>query len=316
MNALIVGGAGFIGSHLCDALLERGDNVIALDNMLRGKIENISHLNGNKHFTFVNGDANDISFVSILIAKHKVDYIYHLAANSDIQASAKNPQIEFDCTASTTWNLLCAMRNSRVKKIFFASTSAIYGEHKGDMKEHSTELNPISYYGGAKMASEAFIHSFSFMNDFDALIFRFPNVIGPRLTHGVIFDFINRLLTNPLELDVLGNGTQSKPYIFVSDLIDAILLLDKKNKGFNAFNIGLDSCTSVKKIAEYVIDIMNLKHCIIKYGESSIGWKGDVPHFQYNLQKIHSLGWKAKYSSDEAVVATIHSYLNQIKYKN
>lgn len=315
MKTLIVGGAGFIGSHLCDALLKRGDFVVVIDNMLRGKEDNIAHLANNSNFVFIKGDANDTKFLVSLIKKYQIEYIYHLAANSDIQASAKDPQIEFECTASTTWSILMAMRQCGVKKLFFASTSAIYGEHDGKMGEHDTELKPISYYGGAKMASEAFINSFAFMNDIDALIFRFPNVIGPRLTHGVIYDFINRLLKNPQELDVLGNGTQSKPYIFVLDLIDAIVLLDQKNKGLNIYNVGLETCTSVKDIAYYVVKGMGLDHCRIIFGESNIGWKGDVPHFQYNLAKIHALGWEAKHTSGQSVVATIDDYLKSINYK-
>lgn len=314
MNSLVIGGAGFIGSHLCDALIGRGDTVIALDNFLRGTKENICHLKSLDTFFFVEGDANDSDLVKNLILKHKVDYVYHLAANSDIQASSNDPSIEFQHTARTTWSVLIAMRETGLKKLFFSSTSAVYGEQGQNMNEESSLLLPISYYGSAKMASEAFIHSFSYMNDMDVLIFRFPNVVGRRLTHGVIFDFVSRLLKNPCKLDVLGNGKQQKQYIYVSDLVKAITSLDTANKGLNVYNVGDNSSSTVKFIAESVVRKMKLYECKIEYGQSEGGWKGDVPMFSYDLSKIHSLGWKASCSSDEAIEKTIDEHLTLIKY--
>ena len=238
----------------------------------------------------------------------KIEYVFHLAANSDIQASANDPQIEFESTAKTTWSILTAMRNSGVKNLFFASTSAVYGEAELPSKEDDC-LNPISYYGSAKMASEAFIKSFSYMNNFNTLIFRFPNVIGPNLTHGVFFDFIYRLRENPKQLVVLGDGTQYKPYMHVSDLIRAIELLCWNNKNVNIYNVGVNSATYVRTIANMVVAEMGLKDCKIVYGKENIGWKGDVPKFSYCLDKIHCVGWKASMTSDEAAILTIREAL-------
>ncbi len=310
-NCLVIGGAGFIGSYLSKELLKVSDKVVVIDNLLRGKIENIKDLDNDSKFKFLIMDANEVDKLINLLKEEDINYVFHLAANSDIQASALNPSIEFECTAKSTWSTLFAMREVGVKNLFFASTSAVYGELKGEKFSEESLLEPVSYYGSAKAASEAFIRSYSYMNDFNALIFRFPNVIGPNLTHGVFFDFINRLKQNPHQLVVLGDGSQSKPYMHVSDLVNAILSLIWNNKNVNIYNIGVTHTTSVKKIAEMVIKEMNLTNCEIIYGKENIGWKGDVPHFEYNLDKIHSTGWKANLDSDEASLLTIKEALHK-----
>lgn len=306
---LVVGGAGFIGSALCKRLLDEKKRVICLDNLMRGNIDNIKHLFNDSDFTFIEGDANDVCLLKEILNEYMITHIFHLAANSDIQASSNNPQIEFDCTCKTTWSILTAMQQSKCKNLFFASTSAVYGEMADKPFAETDSLNPISYYGSAKMASEAFIRSFSYMNGFNSLIFRFPNVIGQNLTHGVFYDFISRLKNDSTRLVVLGNGTQTKPYLHVDDLVSAILLLCWNNIGVNVFNVGIESATSVKKIAEMVIKEMKLNSCEIVYGNENIGWKGDVPKFAYCLDKIHSTGWKASMTSDEAALLTIKEAL-------
>ncbi len=309
-NILVVGGCGFIGSFLCKQLLKQNCFVLAYDNLMRGKKSNVEPLLNNKDFKLLVADANNIAQLKETIIKNRIDYIFHLAANSDIQSSAEKPDIEFESTAKTTWTILSVMKETGVKNLFFASTSAVYGElaEKNAFSEEDG-LNPISYYGSAKMASEAFIKSFSYMNGFNSLIFRFPNVIGPNLTHGVFFDFINRLKENPDELVVLGDGTQCKPYMHVEDLARAIFLLCWDNKGVNIYNVGVESSTTVKSIAEMVISEMNLLNCKIIYGKDNVGWKGDVPRFSYCLDKIHAAGWKATMTSDEAALRTIKEAL-------
>ena len=309
-NVLVVGGAGFIGSHLCDALLENGDRVFCLDNLMRGTKDNLTLAMKSSNFSFVKADASDESYMTSFMKEHSIDFVFHLAANSDIQASAMDPKIEFDCTLSTTWAILSAMRKNNIKKMFFASTSAVYGEQCDVLlSENSTLLEPISYYGAAKMSSEALIHAFSHMNDMDVCVFRFPNVIGPRLTHGVIFDFINKLTATPDKLEVLGNGTQSKPYVYVHDLVRAIMLMHDKVVGMDIYNVGIENDTAVSTIAEIVRSEMCLPEANICYGSENIGWKGDVPHFMFDLTKIHNAGWKASMSSDEAVTATVREVL-------
>lgn len=214
--------------------------------------------------------------------------------------------IEYKNTYSTTFVLLECMRRTGVKKLFFASTSAVYGEQMGhEVSEEAVALKPISYYGGAKLGSEGIISSFAYMNGMDVLVFRFPNVIGPRLTHGVIFDFVKRLKADPSHLKILGDGTQSKPYIYVLDLVDAIMRFKDTPKGVALYNVGVNSQTSVTRIAQIVCEKMGLGQIPFEYTGGRGGWKGDVPVFAYNLEKIHATGWKAGMSSDEAVAKTV-----------
>ena len=309
MKALIAGGAGFIGSHLADYLLDEGNEVVCIDNFFIGTRQNILHLLRNPHYVFYQYDLNNMELLNQVFEKEKPDYVFHLAANSDIQASAQNPIIEYQNTYSTTFNLLEAMRLHNVKKMFFASTSAVYGNKDALLNEETALLAPISYYGGAKLGSEGLISAYAYMNDMDILIFRFPNVIGPRLTHGVIFDFIKRLKKDSSKLLILGDGTQTKPYLYVFDLIEAIMKFKNIGKGVTLYNVGVDTATSVTRIAEIVCQKMGVSNVSFEYTGGKGGWKGDVPKFQYDLSKIHTAGWTAKYTSDEAVALTVENNL-------
>jgi len=310
MKVMVAGGAGFIGSHLVDALLSAGNDVVCVDNFFIGTKENIRHLEGVSHFKFYEQDLTDFDSVLKIFQQEQVEYVFHLAANSDIQASAQKPMTEYRNTYSTTFILLECMRLCKVKKLFFASTSAVYGEKMGkQVSEDTVALKPISYYGGAKLGAEGIISAFAYMNDMNVLIFRFPNVIGPRLTHGVIFDFVNRLKKDPSHLRILGDGTQSKPYLYVLDLVDAIMRFMNVPKGVALYNVGVETRTSVTRIAEIVCNQMGLASIPFEYTGGRGGWKGDVPEFSYDLGKIHAEGWEASMSSDEAVVKTVEMIL-------
>ena len=311
MKVLVAGGAGFIGSHLIDALLKEGHQVVCIDNFFIGTRNNIQHLHENSDFIFYEQNLCDLEKLKNVFEKEKFEFVYHLAANSDIQASAKNPSIEYENTYTTTFNLLECMRLFEVKKLFFASTSAVYGEKEGErVSEFSTGLEPISYYGAAKLGSEGLISAYSYMNHISALIFRFPNVIGPKLTHGVIFDFIKRLKQNSKELRILGDGTQSKPYMHVFDLVDGIMRFkDGLPQGITLFNIGVETQTTVTKIADIICKQMGLENVDYQYTGGRGGWRGDVPVFAYNLDKIHAAGWRARWTSDEAVEKTVEEVL-------
>lgn len=310
MKALVAGGAGFIGSHLIDALLKEGHEVVCIDNFFIGARANIQYLKGVDNFRFYERDLTEFDKILNIFEKEKPEYIFHLAANSDIQASAENPMIEYQNTYSTTFNLLECMRLTNVKKLFFASTSAVYGEQMGaEVSEEAVALKPISYYGGAKLGSEAMISAFAYMNDMEVLVFRFPNVIGPRLTHGVIFDFVKRLKADPSHLRILGDGTQSKPYMHVMDLVGAIMRFKDVPAGVSLYNVGVESQTSVTRIAEIVCEKMGLSGIPFEYTGGRGGWKGDVPVFAYDLGKIHAAGWQAEMSSDEAVAKTVEAVI-------
>lgn len=309
MRSLITGGAGFIGSHLADALLERGHEVSVVDNLLLGREENIAHLGHHPHFRFRRLELLDENELDRNFAAGRYEVVFHLAANSDIARSHRDPNVDRDNTFATTYAVLQAMKKHGVKQIVFSSTSAIYGELSGALREDSGPLQPVSHYGAGKLASEAFVSSFAANYDFRAWIVRFPNVVGGRATHGAIHDFINKLRRQRDVLEVLGNGRQNKPYLHVSDLVAAILLVwERAEQRVNVFNVGVESRTSVSRIAELVIEEMGLP-ATIHYTGGERGWVGDVPEFQYQLDRIHALGWRARFHSDEAVRRAIREIL-------
>ena len=313
MKILVAGGAGFIGSHLCDSLLGQGHDVVVADKLIFGD-RDIRHLLEDEklktsgRFRCYQAELADQSAVDGIFAEHKFDAVYHLAANSDIQKGGKEPSIDFNDTLLTTRALLEGMRKMDVKNIFFASTSAVYGELPDQkLTEETGGIKPVSYYGGAKLASEALLSSYVSMCDMNAVVFRFPNVIGPRLTHGAVFDFIRKLRRNPHQLEILGDGTQCKPYIYVLDLVEAITGLTRNfGPGQEVYNISVQGeGTTVTRIAEIVTEVMGLSDVVFSYTGGDRGWKGDVPRFSYDISKVLSTGWRPKHTSDEAVRQTV-----------
>lgn len=310
MKVLVTGGAGFIGSHLCDELVKEY-HVVALDNLSLGRRENIAHLAENENFEFLHQDLLDMEQLRETFAREKFDMVFHLAANSDIARGGSDPTVDYDLTFRTTFNTLQCMREFGVGKFFFASTSAIYGETSEPLTEDFGPLQPVSNYGAAKLASEAFISAFSSSYGIQTWIARFPNVVGERFTHGVIFDFIKKLRANPAELEVLGNGEQFKPYAYVRDLVGGILFICEHGRDrYNVYNLGVESRTRVREIAHMVIEEMGL-NAAIKYTGGDRGWVGDVPEFKYNLDKVRELGWQASMTSNEAMRTAIQKALGK-----
>lgn len=311
MNLLVTGGAGFIGSHLDDALISRGHYITVVDNLVLGRKENIEYLIGNSNFRFIEADLLDMDTMRSIFSEGKFDMVYHLAANSDIQKGGKDPLVDYNLTFNTTFNVLQLLKEFEIKKFFFASTSAIYGETYDVLNEDYGPLKPVSNYGAGKLASEAFISAFSSTYGIQTWITRFPNVVGERFTHGVIYDFIKKLRNNPEELEVLGNGEQCKPYVYVKDLVEAILyVIDHADEKYNVYMIGSDSRTKVKEIAAMVIEEMGL-NAKIRYTGGDRGWVGDVPEFRYDLTKINKLGWTAPHNSNESVRLAIQKALGK-----
>ena len=318
-HALIVGGAGFIGSQLAKVLLSLDYQVTVVDNFSRGKSEYLEKCITNTRFKILNFNAADGSQCenAFFEAKKvsKVTEVWHLAANSDIPAGVLNPDIDLKDTFLTTFEILKAMNKFDVKVINFASSSAIYGDFGDEMIHESIgPLLPISNYGAMKLASEAQISAASEEFLERANIFRFPNVVGVPATHGVILDFMNKLILNKNELQVLGNGTQQKAYLHVSDLIDAMLLISNRqiNEKVEIINIGpFDKGVTVKWIAEKVVLKVNPSAKII-YGDGNKGWVGDVPKFNYSTEKLKSFGWSPNLDSEEAVKRAINEIVLQL----
>ena len=304
-KAVISGGAGFIGSHLADSLLKRGWEVLAIDRAPRETAPNIAHLAGDKRFSYAVNDLKDKRSLEKLTEGS--DMIFHLAANSDIRKGEKDPSIDMSDTFMTTVSMLEAARANGVKRFFFSSTSAVYGDLAGvKLKEDTGGLTPISYYGACKLASEALISSYSYMNGIDSLVFRFPNVVGPRLTHGVIFDFLKKLSADPKRLEILGDGRQSKQYVHVTDLAEAIADFSSATEGgYELYNISTESFTTVKEIADMVCERLGLTGVVYEYTGGDRGWKGDVPSFDYDVEKAKKKGWRYNYDSSGAVRKTL-----------
>lgn len=315
MSILITGAAGFIGSNLAKALVEDNKSVIGIDNLLRGSLSNLNSILDNTNFKFINEDINNYeSFKDKVKNIHMHDpltEVWHLAANSDIPAGIEDANVDLTYTFMTTFNTLKLMKDLKVSVIAFASSSAVYGDHgKNKLFEDMGPLFPISNYGAMKLASEAAISAAVESDIEKAFIYRFPNVIGTPATHGVILDFIKKLKNTPDYLDVLGNGTQQKAYLYVDELIDAMLLIrHKSNEKINYFNIGAnDAGVTVRFIAEQVVKAVS-PDAKINFGDENRGWIGDVPQFSYSIDKLLSLGWRPKLSSSESIIKAIKQIL-------
>jgi UDP-glucose 4-epimerase len=298
--ALVTGGAGFIGSHLVGRLLAQGNRVVAVDDLSLGREENLAAYRRDPNFRFVRTSVSAPGALVRLIAEEGVEAIWHLAANSDIQAGTKDRRVDLDRTFLTTFHALEASAQAGVKAFLFASTSAVFGELDGPIDEGRGPLEPISFYGAAKLASEAYVSAFARRCGFRSRIFRFPNVVGSRATHGVILDFVRRVRETG-RLDVLGNGTQAKPYLHVDDLVDGMRLAAAAPGDHTTWNLAGDGLTTVRAIAEWTADAVGLPRERIAFGEGNRGWPGDVPTFRYDCARARSLGWRPRHDSDGAV---------------
>jgi UDP-glucose 4-epimerase len=307
MTVLVTGGAGFVAATLVRRLLDRGRRVLAVDNLSRGCLQNLGASVSRDGFSFLPADMADLAGFRTALAGHEwgrsVTEVWHLAANSDIPAGVRDPQVDLRDTFLTTFNALILMEDLGIGRLYFASSSAIYGD-QGDraLTENIGPLLPISNYGAMKLASEATISAAAEKFLQQALLFRFPNVVGVPATHGVIRDFILRLRQDPRSLQVLGNGTQQKAYLHVSDLVDAMLFLADSFDGKIApFNIGpVDDGVTVRFIAEETVAAVAPK-ATIEFGQGDKGWVGDVPRFRYDVTRLQGLGWQPTLDSAGAI---------------
>jgi UDP-glucose 4-epimerase len=315
MTVLITGVAGFIGSNLAQKLLEKGHTVIGIDNLSRGKDDLLSACHSYNSFSLYTIDLANKEAVTELIPTLKqygpIDTLWHLAANSDIPGGVADPQVDLKDTFFTTFYSIEIAKQIGIPTFLFASSSAIYGDKKeAAIHEDIGPLMPISNYGAMKLSSEAILYAAaeSFLKKLH--IFRFPNVVGAPATHGVIFDFINKLSQSKDTLEVLGNGSQQKSYLHVADLIDAMLFIEANApEKVNYYNIGnSDEGVFVKEIAAMVVEQVNPTANIV-FGEGNRGWVGDIPKFFYDTSKLKALGFTPRLSSKEAVKQAIKDIL-------
>ncbi len=308
---LVTGGAGFIGSHLVDRLIEKGNRVTVFDNLSSGKIEFIKNHLENPDFTLIKGDLLDQE--AIEKACKDIDLVCHVAANPDVRLGASDTRVHLDQNILATYNILEAMRKNNTKKIAFTSTSTVYGDASiMPTPEDYGPLIPISLYGASKLACEAFITSYSHTFDMQAWIFRFANIVGPRSRHGITVDFIKKLQRNSNLLEILGDGKQEKSYLHVSECVDAILFLIKNSEKYvNIFNIGSEDTISATEIGKAVMEEMGLSDVEFIYTGGSRGWKGDVPKMRLGIENMKSLGWKPIYTSERSVRETVRALLEE-----
>jgi len=305
MDALVTGGAGFIGSHLVEALISKGYKVLVLDNLKEGRLENLRSCLSKGSLEFVKADLLDER--KVLEAVKGKEVVWHLAANPEVRSSAVDPRAHFRENIQSTFNLLEALRKGGcVKKFGFTSTSTVYGEaSQVPTAEWYAPLDPISMYGASKLACEALISAFSHTYGFDAVHFRLANIVGPRSRHGVIYDFISKLKQNPYELEVLGDGSQKKSYLYVKDCIEAMLLGFERSRGrVDFFNVGSEDQIDVEAIAKIVIGKMGLKNVVVKFTggvDGGRGWVGDVKVMLLDIGKLKSLGWRPTFNSYQTV---------------
>lgn len=309
MRAFITGGAGFIGSNLADALLKRGDEVVVYDNLVTGHRKFFEHNLNNPNYTFIEADVLDKP--KLIESMKGVDAVFHFQANADVRGGMQNTLIDVEQNITGTHNVLEGVRINKIPKIAFASSATVYGEPELIPTPENTSPIQTSIYGASKFSAEALIQSYCEYFDIQSWIFRFVSFMGPNYTHGVIYDFMKKLNKDPNTLHILGDGTQRKSYLHVSDGIRAILTaMEKSNDKTNIFNLGNTSWINVNDLADLVCENAGYDKVEYTYSGGKRGWKGDTPFVHLDISKITALGWKPEYTVEETIVRTVKYLLS------
>jgi len=303
-RVIVVGGAGFIGSHFVDRLLADAatEVVTVYDNFSSGREWHLRGHDADDRLVVCKGDVKDLESLVDAMGGH--DLAIHLASNPDIARAATEPAVDFDEGTLLTHHVLEAARRAGVARILYASGSGVYGD-LGDLEvaEDHGPLLPVSTYGASKLAGEALIGAYCHMFGLTGRAFRFANVVGPRQTHGVGFDFLRMLQADPTRLPILGDGTQSKSYIHVYDVIDAVLTASATADAFQVYNVGTGDYITVREIADLVAGCLGLAPADVehRFTGGDRGWLGDVPIVRLNTDRIRALGWANRWSTAEAL---------------
>lgn len=289
--------------------------VTVYDNFTSGREWHLSHHAGDERLAVHRGDVKDLEALTAAMAGH--DMVIHLASNPDIARAMTEPAVDFDEGTLLTHHVVEAMRRTETPRVLYASGSGVYGDlGEREIDEDWGPLVPISTYGASKLAGEALISAYSFMFGLTGRVFRFGNVVGPRQTHGVGFDFVRRLLEDPTRLQILGDGQQSKSYIHVEDVVDAVLIADRQAAGaYEAFNVATGDYITVTEIADLAADIVGLDPADVQYEYTggARGWRGDVPVVRLNTDRIRRLGWTNRRSSSEALHDSMLALLEEAR---
>lgn len=299
---VVVGGAGFIGSHFVERLISEGKTVTVVDNFCSGSLQHLEPVLNNPNFNIIE---QDVENTALLIQSFKdARVVIHLASNPDIAKAAVEPRIDFTQGTVLTESVAEAARVSGVRKILYASGSGVYGDAGETILTETSPLHPISTYGASKLAGEALLASYTYMFEMEAMAFRFANVVGGKQTHGVGFDFLRRLMKDPGQLTILGNGLQDKSYVHVNDVVSAVLQFEGSNiSGFDVFNISNRDSITVNEIAEIVFEVLGIdkEQVVINYTGGDRGWKADVPIVRLDPTKIELTGWRPIFGSRDAM---------------
>jgi UDP-glucose 4-epimerase len=317
-KVLVTGGAGFIGSHMVDALLRRGCDVVVYDNLSSGRREFLSHC------------MDEIEFLHSDLVKDKelgsylsdIDWVFHVAANPDVRIGPSDTWTSVEQNIIATYNLLEAMRLSRPDDpagISFTSTSTVYGNAKVlPTPEDYGPLMPISQYGASKLAAEALVSAFSDNFGIKSSVFRFANVVGSRSTHGILIDLARKLMADRTKVDVLGDGTQQKSYIHVSDCCEGVLhATEVQRTPFEYYNLGTDDWILVRDIVDVILGGMGLESARKNFtgGHKGAGWKGDVKFMSLSIDKIRATGWNYRYNTRQSLERALSEILSDIGWK-
>jgi UDP-glucose 4-epimerase len=318
LRVLVTGGAGFLGSHLVDRLLSEGYSVVVVDNLSSGRLENIGHHLGEPGFRFVRADLLEPD--TWVGEVRDANVVFHFAANPEVRHSVREPLDHYRQNLTATMNVLEAARLHGVGAVVLASSSTVYGDPEVVPTPEDHPLKPISVYGATKAAAEIMLETYARLYGLRALILRYANIVGPRLRHGAIYDFIEKLRRNPRRLEVLGDGTQRKSYLHVGDAVEATLAaldhLLEAGKKLETYNVGSRDWTTVGEIADAVIEAMGLKEVEYVYNPATPdgrGWPGDVKIMLLDTSKIErDTGWKPKMTSLEAVKAAARQLVEEL----
>jgi UDP-glucose 4-epimerase len=303
-KVLVTGGAGFIGSNLCDRLLSEGLRVTAYDNFSTGCPEFLREARKNGRFRLVKGDVLDPARLRKALKGH--DFVFHLAANADVRHGTEHPDRDLKQNTIATFNVLESARRSGIRRIAFSSTGSVYGEPKVHPTPEDAPM-PVqtSLYGASKLAGEGLVQAFAEGFGMQGFIFRFVSILGERYTHGHVFDFYKKLTARPEELEILGDGMQRKSYLYVGDCVSAMLTaVDKAPGKLEIFNLGTREYCQVKDSAGWICGRLGLKPCF-RYTGGTRGWIGDSPFIFLETRKIRRLGWKPSLSIRQGVLKTV-----------
>lgn len=313
MKILVTGGAGFIGSQLVEFLLNKGDAVTVFDNLSTGKEENLEQARTFKDFIFVKGDIKDSALVDSTVKGHEM--VFHLCDNSDIRFAASHPNDYFNQNIFGAFYLLESMRKWGVKKIIFPSSTTVLGDaNQVPSPESYGPLQPMNLYGGAKMACEGILSAYAFTFDMHAWLFRFVDIVGGRMDHGVIHDFVKKLKKNPKELEILGDGSQRRSFLLIDDCIDGIWkAIHQFEKPVNLVHLGNTDQISITRVGELVCQAMELEHVTFKYTGGKKGWKGDSFTNFISNDSLKSAGWHSSFASEATVLEAAKRLWKQIR---